>query len=309
MICPNTKQMKIIYIYPLLLSIVLISCKKDTITPNEDAFNDSLSEISYSDNPEYQLSNKDAQEYISILERKQKDLKKKLRSARGEEANKLFNEYHKILKELLDSLNMSESKALNEYHLWSDNNLPDSIKKKEKLYDKLGIYFKNEDSTHYSLSFKAGYFYGIFKYRVTSDLNAFLKLKAEDKKNPFMVNDKVEVSWDKIRERLIVWENFIRKYPDSKYMDKAKKTYLDYLNVYLFGTTTMPTFENSSKKILPEREQEYLLMVRKNPKTISGKITKEYLDFLYTNTKAYKSDELFTKAKEHVKTISENYLK
>lgn len=309
MICPNTKQMKIIYIYPLLLSIVLISCKKDTITSNEDKFNDSLSEINYSDNPEYQLSNKDAQEYISILERKQKDLKKKLRSARGEEANKLFNEYHKILKELLDSLNISEAKALNEYHLWSNNNLPDSIKKKEKLYDKLGIYFKNEDSTHYSLSFKAGYFYGIFKYRVTSDLNAFLKLKAEDKKNPLMVNDKVEVSWDKIRERLIVWENFIRKYPNSKYMDKAKNTYLDYLNVYLFGTATMPTFENSSKKILPEREQEYLLMVRKNPKTISGKITKEYLDFLYTNTKVYKSDELFTKAKEQVKTISENYLK
>lgn len=50
-------------------------------------------------------------------------------------------------------------------------------------------------------------------------------------------------------------------------------------------------------------------MVRKNPKTISGKITKEYLDFLYTNTKVYKSDELFTKAKKQVKTISENYLK
>lgn len=75
-----------------------------------------------------------------------------------------------------------------------------------------------------------------------------MKLKAEDKKNPLMVNDKVEVSWDKIRERLIVWENFIRKYPNSKYMDKAKKTYLDYLNVYLFGTATMPTFENSSKR-------------------------------------------------------------
>jgi len=301
--------MKITHIYPLLVAITLISCKKDTVSPNEEALNDSLTEISYADDPEYQLSNKDAQEYISILERKQTDLKKKLRSARGEEANKLFNEYHKILKELLDSLNQSEAKALNEYHLWSNNNLPDSIKKKEKLYDKLGIYFKNEEDDHYSLSFKAGYFYSIFKHRVTNDLSAYLKLKSEEKKTPYLANDKVIVEWSDLRERLLNWENFINKYPNSKYLDKAKKTYNDYLTVYLFGTDTAPTFEYSSKKILPEREQEYLMMIRKNPKTISAKITKEYLDYLYINSKIYKSTELFTKLKEQIKIASENYIK
>ncbi len=302
--------MKIKHIYPFLLAITLTGCRKGNSEPQTNDISDSLTEVIYSSNPEYALSNRNAQEYIGLLERKQADLSKKLRKAKAEEANNLLSEYHKILNGLLDSLNYTEAKALARYNEWHDTkNIPDSIKKKIKLYDKLGIYFKETDTLTYTLSFKPGYFYNIFKNKVTPDVRAFLQLRTDDKKSPYLEGNKVIVSWEELRNRVLRWEDYMKRYPKAKYIDIAKKTYQDHLTTYLFGTETTPTIEFSNKKMLPEFEQEFVIMVKKNPKTISGKLTKDFIEYFIKNSGNFKPDELNKKLKEYSKAEIEKSLK
>lgn len=286
-------------IYPLLLVFSLTACKKDLFDTTLSA-KDTLTEVKYSNDPEYALSNKNAQEYIGILERKQADLSQKLRKANAEEANNLLSEYHKILNTLLDSLNYTEAPALLQYNEWKTTAVfPDSIQKKEKLYDKLGIYFKETDTSSYTLSFKPGYFYQMFKNKVTPDVRLYLQLRTEDKKTPYIHDNKVIITWEQLRERVLKWENYIKKYPNNKFTELAKKNYQEYLTVYLFGTSEQPTIEYSNKKMLPEFEQEFVMMIKKNPKSISGKLTKDFVDFFINNNSNYKPADLQKKIKEY----------
>ena len=294
--------MKSKHTLPLIIALSLFSCKKGTFDINTHT-KDTLEDVSYTQNPDYALANKNAQEYIVLLERKQADLNQKLRKAKGEEANNLLSEYHKILNGLLDSLNFSEAQALKEFNAWNDAQVfPDSIQKKVKLYDKLGIYFKETDTSSFTLSFKPGYFYNMFKNKVTPDVKMYLQLRTDDKKNPYVLDKKVIVTWEELRKRALKWENYIKKYPNSKFNEMARKNYQEYMTIYLFGTELQPTIEYTNKKMLPEFEQEFVMMIKQNPRSTSGKLTKDFVDFFINNNSNYKPADLQKKLKEYTST-------
>src|SRR5690554_1778766 len=87
---------KFIYI-GLVFSSFLISCKKDVVTPPHLNNNDTIQEILYSTDPDYVLSNKNAQELIEHFENEQVALETKLSKATKKEAEALYVDYYKRL--------------------------------------------------------------------------------------------------------------------------------------------------------------------------------------------------------------------
>src|SRR5690606_40052283 len=110
-------------------------------TPNTTN-NDTIKVILYSLNPDYVLSNKNAQELIEHFEKEQKDLEKKLKKATKKEAEALYVDYYKRLTTIVDSLNMAENNTLLSYHKFINENKPDSILRKESTYEKVNLYFR-----------------------------------------------------------------------------------------------------------------------------------------------------------------------
>lgn len=285
----------------LLVASVFISCNKEKTSVSNDSNLDTITEILYSSDPDYVLSNKNAQELVEHLENEQKDLKRKLRKANKKEAEALFIDYYKRLTVIVDSINMAETNTLKTYHKLG-NEKHDTILRKENTYDKVGLYFRKIDSTTYDFKIKPGYFYNLFHKKITREYEEYLKLRYAEHKLLYdsqFNNEKITL--EQQRNLIISWEKFILKNKDFKFIDYAKKSYTDALMMYLFGTSTKPAFEVSNKKLYVENEQEYITFVKKNPKLISAEITKAFLKHFYANDRNFTAEVFYLDLKDFTK--------
>lgn len=285
----------------LLVASVFVSCNKEKTSVPNDSNSDTITEILYSSDPDYVLSNKNAQELVEHLESEQKDLKRKLKKANKKEAEALFIDYYKRLTVIVDSINMAETNTLKTYHKLG-NEKHDTILRKENTYDKVGLYFRKIDSTTYDFKIKPGYFYNLFHKKITREYEEYLKLRfAEHKLLYDSQFNNEKVSLEQQRNLIISWEKFILKNKDFKFIDYAKKSYTDALMMYLFGTSSKPAFEVSNKKLYVENEQEYITFVKKNPKLISAEITKSFLKHFYANDKNFTAEVFYLDLKDFTK--------
>lgn len=290
----------IIYI-SLIVTSFFVSCQKEKAVINDELANDSIKEVTYSTDPDYILANKNAQELVEHLESEQKDLKLKLKKASKKEAEALYLDYYKRLTTIVDSLNNAELNTLNAYHAIIEHK-HDSILRKENTYDKVNLYFRKIDSTHYDFRIKPGYFYNLFHNKVPKAYEQYLKLRYDEhllSYNYQLKNEKITL--EKKRDLIIQWEKFITNYKDFKFIDYAKKSYSENLMDYLFGTAQNPTFEVSTKKLFVESEQEYISFVKKNPRLMTAEITKQYLKHFYENDKNFTNEQFYLDLKEFTK--------
>ena len=285
----------------LIFSYVFISCQKEKGSLNIDSEKDTITEVIYSNDPDYVLSNKNAQELVEHLESEQNTLKQKLKKANKKEAEALYLDYYKRLGTIVDSINTAEVNTLKSYHEFKENK-PDSILRKENTYNKVNLYFRKIDSNHYDFRIKPGYYYKLFQNKVSREYQEYMKLRYDEHKLVYdsQINNK-KVSLEEQRDLIIKWEKFITTYKDFKFIDYAKKSFTDNLTTYLFGTSTQPTFEVTTKKLYVENEQEYIYFVKKNPKLISAEITKAFLKHFYENDKNFTAEEFYVDLRDFTK--------
>ena len=285
----------------LLVASVFVSCNKEKTSVSNDSNLDTITELLYSSDPDYVLSNKNAQELVEHLENEQKDLKRKLRKANKKEAEALFIDYYKRLTVIVDSINMAETNTLKTYHKLG-NQKHDTILRKENTYDKVGLYFRKIDSTTYDFKIKPGYFYNLFHKKITREYEEYLKLRYAEHKLLYDAQfNNQKITLEQQRNLIISWEKFIVKNKDFKFIDYAKKSYTDAIMMYLFGTASKPAFEVSNKKLYVENEQEYITFVKKNPKLISAEITKSFLKHFYANDKNFTAEVFYLDLKDFTK--------
>lgn len=286
----------------LMVSSIFISCKKEGNNTPNTTNNDTIKEILYSSDPDYVLSNKNAQELIEHFEKEQNDLEKKLKKATKKEAEALYVDYYKRLTTIVDSLNMAENNTLLSYHKFINENKPDSILRKESTYEKVNLYFRKIDSTTYDFRIKPGYFYNLFHKKISKEYEEYMKLRYLEHTLQYDLQVKGEtITIENQRDLVIKWEQFITKNKDFKFIDLAKKSYADNITMYLFGTAIKPTFEVTTKKLYVENEQEYISFVKKSPNLISADITKAFLKHFYANDKNFTSEEFYVDLKEFTK--------
>ena len=294
--------MKLKYIIAIV-PFVLFSCN------NGNLLNDEGSGESISNSPNFELQNKKSQEIIKQIDEKQHTLKTKLKKTKGKNADNLYLEYSKLLNSLIKELETNEYNSLSIYNKWENEIAPDSIQKKMELYDKLQIkIIENNDGT-YNLKYRPGFYYDMFKYKASKDLREYLKLATLQRKKPIVVDGLINEDWSEISNRLIIWENFIKNNPNSAYKEDAKGKYLELIQLYLFGNKNERSYSIDTKKIEPLTEQEYMNFVKKYGKTTTGIITKNFLDFFYTNDKNFSSEEFHKKITEYTNQEIEKEMK
>ncbi len=302
--------MKIKHITFIFLLISAYSCKQKDLNKIVEITNDSITNIKYTDVNNVTIPSKSTEEYIAEIEKRQSDMKEKLKNIKGEEANNLLSEYHKILTGLLDSLSITEKNTLDNYANWKkSNHFPDSINNKISSFKKIAVFLKQDEiSEKYRLDYVPGYFYEQFKDKVTPDVRDFLKFRTEEKLNPYIKNNLLIVSQEDLRNRTLYWENYIKKYPNTKFYDIAKKAYVSNLITYLFGTEKKPNINITGKSLHSETEQEFLLLIRQHPESKTAKITKSFMEYFLANQSNFKSNELIEQVKERTKAEIEKII-
>ena len=248
----------------IILAILVSACKqKDnkTIPTQTETGKDSIKEdhsapIAQTDSDLAELFSKNKNEIIL-----------KLKSLSKEEANALYEKYYEENGILLGRIDEKEAKLLDKFY--SEN---EADKKEIKLLDqklaKHQLQFDELGEGYVEITTKSDFYYAIFKDYVTPDYKEYLFLKSEENKMPYSADAGLIITFKDLGDRIISWENFMNKYPNSKLIPSVKEEYKNYQMDYLIGQDNTPTYEKvNDVYIYPENIQEFNRFEKKYPKS------------------------------------------
>ena len=227
-----------------------------------------------------QMFNKDI---LNNFVENKKSVIERLKTSKPEEANKIYNDYLKISQLIIENINTEHLDFLNNIY-----NEDSEYYFTEKDWKTANKFLNNYDLKIFDLAEVEvrimevpNYYYNIFKDYVTDDYREYLEITSKEKEEPYYTD--VLVSYDKIADRIIVWENFLKKYPNSDLAEKANEECNTYRRIYILGSYNSPTreggWENSELFYIPENNlKEFNRFIEKYPDSPTVELIKYYLE-------------------------------
>lgn len=290
------KSRVILYIY-ILVCTSLLSCKEnsdlkeseklDSITDFDPDLEKKLKYESDKDLKAIGIDSTITNKFLTKIANLQSELSSKLVKADSIKANALYEEYSKKLIENLTDFNFGSSDLLDNYANQDPKEIPLHWTKKIENLKKSNIELVYEGEGYHSFQFRHDYFYKTFKGKVSKDLNEFLYNMSEDDKVIFQSDAGILVPWKEIRVRILRWERFVKKYPESRYSNLSKELLGFYIKSYLLGMENTRTFESNTKEIYPEVIQDFNIFLKENKNTFSAEFLQDFLDFYTFAAKEY----------------------
>ncbi|MBO9586754.1 MAG: hypothetical protein J7574_21520 [Flavobacterium sp.] len=246
--------------------ILLSSCKQ---TDNKSV---SVPKEIKKDSSKVEDSAQTAQSNSSLLElfsKNKNEVILKLKSLPNKEtANVLYEKYIEENNTLLGQIAEKESGILDKFY-----NEDEADKKAVKLLGerlaKHELEFSEIGEGYVEIDPLPDFYYKIFKNYVTDDYKDYLSLKSEENKTLYSADAGLVISFKDLGDRIISWENFMSKYPNSKLIASVKEEYKNYQMDYLVGQDNTPTAERAADEqyIYPENIQEFNRFLKKYPKS------------------------------------------
>ncbi|CAA7196639.1 tol-pal system YbgF family protein [Chryseobacterium potabilaquae] len=273
-----------------ILLIVILSCKKnEQIVTGRNIVHDTLNSIvtkedSYRPIDTVCSPNNKTKDYIEALQWYNDEVRKEVAMNPLEKNNRLYKNYLKIRDKYIQCISEINGDVLDKYVNYYDSEngmykFPEDIKTLSAELKKVNLEFREVGEGYTEVWSDSNYYYNIFKNSVTFDYNAYIKqLSIEDKVN-YAEDAGIVISWKELGDRVIFWENFIKKYPKSDLMNVAKEKYNNYLYDYLFGMDNTPTYERADGKLYDENKDEFNRIIKKYPNSETAKKVQELLDF------------------------------
>ena len=241
------------------------------------------------------LFSKESNDLLEEFKKNKEEVIKKLRTSNKEEANEIYEEYSVDNDKILEKINEIDVEMLDNTFYKDEDIEKEKLDKQNKFLDSYGLeVIQIEDG--FTLTEKKKFYYNLFKNFVTNDYREFLKLYSED-------IDYIEYSnfFDKyveiIADRIVAWEKFLEKYPDSKLKGKAQNIYYTYRAGYIIRLTSSETKESLMNGKANEAVKEFNRFIRKYPNSPTSDIIKYYLE-------NYKEEDINTLIS---KKINKNY--
>lgn len=274
----------------IILSISVFSCQKEASkTSNSQKKNDSMSKIQ----PEKYLfkpidtacsSKNKMEDYIASLQWYQNKTQSEIAHNSPEQNVKLYEDYLEIREKFIICLHEKLSKTLEEYvNYYSENGelqLPENILKQASELQKGGLKFMEVGEGYTEIWSEPYHYFNLFKNKITPDYQAYIGRLAKENLGLYAADAGLVISWKELGNRTIFWENFLKKYPESKLNPKVQEMYRNYLYDYLFGLDNTPTYEFSNNKIYDENRIEFSRIMTKYPSSNVAKKTKELIGLL-----------------------------
>ncbi|PGH22240.1 hypothetical protein RN96_03525 [Fusobacterium polymorphum] len=268
---------KIGIIILLLLSFLLLSnCNKNK---NEEKKNE---KISFSDE-NYKLFEK--------FSNNKKNVMNKLKTLNKEEANKLYEQYvvdnnnilgeiSEVTEEFLNNIYHEEEAEFTEKD-WNDTN---------KILNKYDLELWDIGEGIVTIRELPHLYYDVFKDYVTDDYKEYLKIWAKDDEELYQADAGLVISFEELGERIITWENFLNKFPNSTLKQRVVDLLNSYREDYILGMDNTPTrdggYDNVPITIYEEAKKEYDRFMKKYPNSPTVQLIKYYLNN-YQNDNIY----------------------
>ena len=229
-----------------------------------------------------QMFNKDILD--NFVENK-KSVIERLKTSNPEEADKIYNDYLKISQLIIENINTEHLDFLNNIY-----NEDSEYYFTEKDWKTVNKFLNNYDlkifdlaETEVRIMEVPNYYYNIFKDYVTGDYREYLEITYKENEDPYFTDGSILVSYDKIADRLLTWENFLKKYPNSNLAEIANEKCNIYRRIYILGSDNSPTreggWENNELFYIPENNlKEFNRFIEKYPDSPTVELIKFYLE-------------------------------
>ncbi|WP_336020179.1 tetratricopeptide repeat protein [Fusobacterium polymorphum] len=229
-----------------------------------------------------QMFNKDILD--NFVENK-KSVIERLKISTPEEANEIYNDYLKISQLIIENINTEHLDFLNNIY-----NKDSEYYFTEKDWETANKFLNNYDleifdlaETEVRIMEVPNYYYNIFKDYVTDDYREYLEITYKENEEPYFTDGSILVPYDKIADRLLTWENFLKKYPNSDLAEIANEKCNTYRRIYILGSDNAPTreggWENNELFYIPENNlKEFNKFIEKYPDSPTVELIKFYLE-------------------------------
>ena len=229
-----------------------------------------------------QMFNKDILD--NFVENK-KSVIERLKTSTPEEADKIYNEYLETNQLIIENINTEHLDFLNNIY-----NKDSEYYFTEKDWKTANKFLNNYDlkifdlaETEVRIMEVPNYYYNIFKDYVTDDYREYLEITSKENEELYYTDGSILVSYNKIADGLLTWENFLKKYPNSDLAEKANEECNTYRRIYILGSYNSPTreggWENSELFYIPENNlKEFNRFIEKYPDSPTVELIKYYLE-------------------------------
>ncbi|WP_312900809.1 tetratricopeptide repeat protein [Chryseobacterium taichungense] len=274
-----------------ILLVSIFSCKKEAsktsiqevekdtalkVETNEDIFKP-VDTVCFSSNT--------TEDYIKAVEWYKNKTAKEVADNSPEQNNKLYEDYLKIRNKYTLCLSENLSKVLIYYANYYDSEtnsykFPENIKKLSAELKKGDLEFREVGEGYTEIWSVPGHYFSVFKNKVTPDYNSYIEQLEKESEGLYAADAGIMISWKELGDRTVFWENFIKKYPQSPLLPRAKEIYGNYITDYLFGMDNTPTYEYSDSKLYDENREEFNRIIRKYPNSYVAEKAKALMDML-----------------------------
>ena len=278
----------------------LTNCNKDK---KEEKKNE---RISFSDKS-YKLFEKFAENKKEIME--------KLKTLNKDEANKLYEQYVEDNENILYKIGEATEKFLDSIYYgsaeeqftekdWNDTN---------KILNKYDLELWDIGEGMVTIRELPHLYYDVFKDYVTEDYKEYLKIWAKDDEELYQADAGLMISFEELGERIITWENFLNKFPNSTLKQRVIDLLNSYREDYILGMDNTPTidggYDNIPITIDEDVKKEYDRFIKKYPNSPTVELIKYFIEN-YKNENIYEliKSKIFEKFEkdESIDVISEN---
>ncbi|WP_338969244.1 tetratricopeptide repeat protein [Fusobacterium nucleatum] len=229
-----------------------------------------------------QMFNKDILD--NFVENK-KSVIERLKTSNPEEADKIYNDYLKISQLIIENINTEHLDFLNNiYNEDSEYYFTErDWKTANKFLNNYDLEIFDLAETEVKIIEVPNYYYNIFKNYVTDDYKEYLKITSKENEEPYYTDGSILVPYDKITDRLLTWENFLKKYPNSDLAEIANEKCNIYRRIYILGSDNAPTreggWENNELFYIPENNlKEFNRFIEKYLDSPTVELIKYYLE-------------------------------
>ena len=214
-----------------------------------------------------------------------KSVTERLKISNPEEADKIYNDYLKISQLIIENINTEHLDFLNNiYNEDSEYYFTEKDwKTANKFLNKYDLEIFDLAETEVKIIEVPNYYYNIFKDYVTDDYREYLETTYKENEEPSYTDGSILVPYDKMADRLLTWENFLKKYPNSDLAEIANEKCNIYRRIYILGSDNSPTreggWENNELFYIPENNlKEFNRFIEKYPDSPTVELIKYYLE-------------------------------
>ncbi|QYR63149.1 tetratricopeptide repeat protein [Fusobacterium animalis] len=214
---------------------------------------------------------------LEEFNKNKKEVINKVKTLNKEEADKFYEDYLESNNEILEKMNENDYIMLdNAFYIGEGDIDKEKLNKQNKFLDNYGLEVV-EIEEGFMLTEKKDFYYNIFKNYVSDDYRDFIKLCSEDI-DYIDYFSSLEEHPEIIADKVINWEKFLEKYPDSKLRKKANDICYSYRDDYILALTSLPTTEALKNGKINEGVKELNRFKNKYPNSPTTEIIKYYLE-------------------------------